>query len=89
MPKLAMGISGFDHVSMGGLPARRTTVVAGQAGSAKTVFAGQFLAERVRRGVFVTLEEPAADLRANLKTSASTSLRGRRPATGGSSTPRR
>jgi circadian clock protein KaiC len=69
--KLATGIRGFDHVSMGGLPARRATVVAGQAGSAKTVFAAQFLAEGVRRGqpgVFVTLEEPAQDLRANLLT---------------------
>ena len=69
--KLATGIPGFDHVAMGGLPARRATVVAGQAGSAKTVFAAQFLAEGVRRGqpgVFVTLEEPAADLRANLLT---------------------
>ena len=49
-----------------GLPTRRSTVVAGQAGSAKTLFAAQFLAEGVRRGqpgVFVTLEEPAADLR--------------------------
>ncbi|MCU1431794.1 MAG: circadian clock protein KaiC, partial [Actinotalea sp.] len=58
-------------VAMGGLPTRRATVVAGQAGSAKSVFAGQFLAEGVRRGepgVFVTLEEPAADLRANLAT---------------------
>ena len=69
--KLATGIRGFDHVAMGGLPARRATVVAGQAGSAKTVFAAQFLAEGVRRGqpgVFVTLEEPADDLRANLLT---------------------
>jgi circadian clock protein KaiC len=69
--KLATGIRGFDHVAMGGLPARRATVVAGQAGSAKTVFAAQFLAEGVRRGqpgVFVTLEEPAEDLRANLLT---------------------
>ncbi len=69
--KLATGIRGFDHVAMGGLPARRATVVAGQAGSAKTVFAGQFLAEGVRLGqpgVFVTLEEPAQDLRANLAT---------------------
>jgi circadian clock protein KaiC len=69
--KVATGIRGFDHVSMGGLPARRATVVAGQAGSAKTVFAAQFLAEGVRRGqpgVFVTLEEPASDLRANLAT---------------------
>ncbi len=71
VPKLATGIAGFDHVSMGGLPAGRATVLAGQAGSAKTVFSGQFLAEGVRRGqpgVFVTLEEPAGDLRANLGT---------------------
>lgn len=69
--KLRTGIPGFDHVAMGGLPARRATVVAGQAGSAKTVFAAQFLAEGLQRGepgVFVTLEEPAADLRANLGT---------------------
>ena len=71
VPKLATGIEGFDHVAMGGLPARRATVLAGQAGSAKTVFAAQFLAEGVRRGqpgIFVTLEEPAKDLRANLQT---------------------
>ncbi|MCW2778765.1 MAG: putative circadian clock protein KaiC [Frankiales bacterium] len=71
VPKTPTGIPGFDQVAMGGLPTRRATVVAGQAGSAKSVFAGQFLAEGVRRGepgVFVTLEEPAADLRANLAT---------------------
>ena len=48
--------------------------VAGQPGrraAAKTVYAGQFLAEGLYRGepgVFVTLEEPAEDLRANLRT---------------------
>lgn len=71
VPKLETGIAGFDEITMGGLPRRRATVVAGQAGSAKTVFAGQFLAEGVRRGqpgVFVSLEEPVADLRANLQT---------------------
>ncbi len=69
--KVETGIPGFDHVTMGGLPRRRATVVAGQAGSAKTVFAAQFLAEGVRcgqPGVFVSMEEPAADLRANLTT---------------------
>ncbi len=69
--KLETGIPGFDHVTMGGLPRRRATVVAGQAGSAKTVFAAHFLAEGVLRGqpaVFVSLEEPADDLRANLQT---------------------
>lgn len=71
VPKLATGIPGFDHVSMGGLPLGRTTLVAGPAGSAKTVFAGQFLAEGVRvnqGGVFVTFEEPADDLRTDLST---------------------
>ena len=71
VPKLATGIPGFDHVAMGGLPLSRATVVAGQAGSAKTVFAGQFLAAGVRAGqsgVFVTLEEPARELRLNLRT---------------------
>jgi circadian clock protein KaiC len=71
VPKLETGIPGFDAITMGGLPRRRATVFAGQAGSAKTVFASHFLAEGVRRGqpgVFVTLEEPADDLRANLTT---------------------
>jgi circadian clock protein KaiC len=69
--KVPTGIRGFDHVAMGGLTARRATVVAGQAGSAKTLFAAQFLAHGVslgQPGVFVTLEEPAADLRVNLRT---------------------
>ncbi len=71
VPKVLTGIPGFDDVTIGGLPRRRATVIAGQAGSAKTVFAGQFLVEGVRRGepaVFITLEEPARDLRANLST---------------------
>jgi len=71
VPKVETGIPGFDHVTMGGLPRRRATVLAGQAGSAKTVFAAQFLAEGVVRGepgVFVTLEEPAEDLRLNFTT---------------------
>lgn len=71
IPKTPTGIGGFDHVAMGGLPVNRTTVVAGPAGAAKTLFAAQFLTEGVRLGqpgVFVTLEEPAADLRANFAT---------------------
>jgi circadian clock protein KaiC len=41
--KLPTGISGFDLVSQGGIPHGRTTLVAGTAGSGKTVFACQFL----------------------------------------------
>nr|WP_231134468.1 ATPase domain-containing protein [Motilibacter deserti] len=71
MPRLETGIPGFDVVSGGGLPRGRATLVSGEAGAAKTVFAAQFLAEGVRRGqpaVFVSLEEPAEELRANLST---------------------
>lgn len=71
VPKVATGVPGFDAVCMGGLPVNRVAVVAGQAGSGKTVFAAHLLAEGVRRGeagILVTLEEPATDLRANLQT---------------------
>lgn len=68
---MATGIPGFEHVAEGGLTQGRATLVTGPAGSAKTTFAAQFLAEGVRRGegaVYVTLEEPAADLRRNFAT---------------------
>jgi circadian clock protein KaiC len=59
--KLETGIPGFDFLSEGGLPKGRATLIAGTAGSAKTVFACQFLAEGIKNGengVFVTFEEP-------------------------------
>ena len=37
--KLPTHIPGFDFIARGGLPAGRTTLVAGSAGSAKTIFA--------------------------------------------------
>jgi circadian clock protein KaiC len=67
--KLPTGIPGFDHISNGGLPKFRTTLVSGTAGSAKTVLAAQFLAEGIRngeRGVFVTFEESPDDIRRNM-----------------------
>jgi circadian clock protein KaiC len=67
--KLETGIPGFDHISNGGLPKFRTTLVAGTAGSAKTVFAAQFLAEGIKRGesgVFVTFEETPEAIRRNM-----------------------
>lgn len=68
--KLPTGIAGFDLVALGGLPKGRTTLVAGTAGSAKTIFAAQYLAEGIRQsdehGVFVTFEEPPADIRRNV-----------------------
>lgn len=68
--KMPTGIAGFDLVSMGGLPRGRTVLVSGTAGSAKTVFAAQFLAEGIRQfndsGVFVTFEESPDDIRRNM-----------------------
>lgn len=68
--KLETGIQGFDLIAKGGLPKGRTTLVSGTAGSAKTVFATQFLVEGITKhdegGVFVTFEEPPGDIRTNM-----------------------
>jgi circadian clock protein KaiC len=68
--KLPTGIPGFDHIANGGLPRGRTTLVSGTAGSAKTVFAAQFLAAGIRQfdepGVFITFEETPEALRRNM-----------------------
>ena len=65
------GIPGFDLISEGGLPRARATLIAGTAGSAKTVFATHFLASGIvnhgEPGVFVTFEDRAEDIRANMR----------------------
>ncbi|HEY4002100.1 MAG TPA: circadian clock protein KaiC [Candidatus Xenobia bacterium] len=69
--RVPTGIVGFDHISYGGLPKNRSTLVSGPAGSGKTVFAAQFLAEGIRRydqaGVYVTFEESPDDIRRNME----------------------
>jgi KaiC/GvpD/RAD55 family RecA-like ATPase len=68
--KLRTGISSLDIIAKGGLPKKRTTLISGTAGSGKTVFATQFLAAGIANGepgVFVTFEESAADIRANMR----------------------
>src|SRR5437762_10064035 len=68
--KLSTGIASFDVIAKGGLPVHRTTLVSGTAGSGKTVFAMQFLAAGIQsgeNGVFVTFEESAEDIRANMR----------------------
>ncbi len=68
--KLTTGIPGFDSIAKGGLPKGRTTLLAGSAGSAKTVFAVQFLVEGILRfdqaGIFITFEEAPVDIRCNM-----------------------
>jgi circadian clock protein KaiC len=68
--KLPTGIATFDIIAKGGLPKNRTTLVSGTAGSGKTVFAVQFLTAGIdagENGVFVTFEESAEDIRANMR----------------------
>src|SRR5690242_9189513 len=71
LERVNTGVEAFDGLVMGGLPRARTTVVAGTPGSGKTVFATQFLAhgiaEQGENGVFVTFEEPPADIEANMR----------------------
>lgn len=70
LKKVPTGIPGFDVFSEGGLPAGRTTLISGTAGSGKTIFASQFLAsgiERGQNGVFVTFEESPPMLRKNVR----------------------
>ncbi len=71
LERLQTGLPGFDHISLGGLPKSRTTLVSGTAGSAKTIFACQFLAEGIKQfdqsGIFVTLEENPEDIKKNMR----------------------
>ncbi|GAA2258629.1 circadian clock protein KaiC [Streptomyces ruber] len=68
--RVPTGISGFDQIALGGLPAGRCALVAGTTGSGKTLFAVEFLARGVQNfdapGVFVAFEEPPADIRHNV-----------------------
>jgi circadian clock protein KaiC len=70
LEKLPTGVPGFDLIAQGGLPRNRSTLVAGSAGSAKTVFAAQFLAAGIaagETGVFVTFEDAVDDIRRNMR----------------------
>jgi circadian clock protein KaiC len=68
--KMSTGVPGLDSITRGGFPAGRAVVVAGTAGSGKTVLAAQFLRggiERGQSGVFVTCEESPASIRDNVR----------------------
>jgi len=67
--KTETGIQGLDHIAMGGLPVGRTTLISGTSGSAKTIFAVQYLVEGIHKGesaVFITFEELPKDIRSNM-----------------------
>jgi circadian clock protein KaiC len=67
--KALTGTSGFDEISLGGLPRNRTTLVMGGPGTGKSVFALQTLvsaaSQRKQPGIFVAFEEDIEAIFAN------------------------
>lgn len=70
LPKSPTGIPGMDEITGGGLPKGRPTLVAGEAGSGKTLFAMEFIVNGAVQfdepGVFVAFEENASELAENV-----------------------
>ncbi|MFO0960420.1 MAG: circadian clock protein KaiC [Isosphaeraceae bacterium] len=68
--RVATGIRGFEHISLGGLVEGRTTLVVGTSGSGKTLFATELLYRSItelgRNAVFVTFEEKPGDIMRNV-----------------------
>jgi circadian clock protein KaiC len=71
LPKARTGIKGLDEITGGGLPRGRPTLVAGGAGSGKTMLAMEFLARGAAEfdepGVFLAFEESKEDLVQNFR----------------------
>ncbi|MDF2190598.1 circadian clock protein KaiC [Paraflavitalea sp. CAU 1676] len=70
LEKKPTGISGFDEITGGGLPAGRPSLICGEAGAGKTLFSIEFIVrgaiEFKEPGVIVIFEEQAADLEKNV-----------------------
>ncbi len=70
LQKSPTGVSGFDEITFGGLPSGRPSLICGEAGSGKTLFAMEFLVhgamEFKEPGVFVAFEEKASELATNV-----------------------
>ncbi|HUA31017.1 MAG TPA: circadian clock protein KaiC [Streptosporangiaceae bacterium] len=71
LAKAPTGIAGLDQITGGGLPSGRVTLVAGGAGTGKTLLGLQFLVagagDHAEPGVLLTFEERAAKVAANVR----------------------
>jgi circadian clock protein KaiC len=71
LPKAATGIEGLDQITGGGVPQGRPTLICGGAGCGKTLLAMEFLVRGATQfgepGVFISFEEPEADLIENVR----------------------
>ena len=70
LKKVPTGITGFDEITGGGIPAGRPTLVCGSAGCGKSLLATEFLirgaVEFNEPGVLMTFEESANDIKKNV-----------------------
>lgn len=69
LQKALTGIQGFDEITRGGLPRRRTSLIMGGTGSGKTIFALQTLVNGIRKygepAIFVAFEENSQQIITN------------------------
>jgi circadian clock protein KaiC len=72
LEKISSGIEGFDDITAGGLPLRRTTLLMGGPGCGKTVLALQIMVGAAMHhdapGIFVAFEEDARRVSSNGET---------------------
>lgn len=70
LKKARTGIRGLDEITLGGLPQGRPTLICGSAGCGKTLLSMEILIrgalEENEPGVFVSFEESAKDIAANV-----------------------
>mgnify|MGYP001794085557 CR=1 FL=1 len=70
LPKSPTGITGFDEITGGGVPAGRPSLVCGPPGAGKSLFALQFVVNGITRygehGLFLTFEQSRADVVADV-----------------------
>jgi circadian clock protein KaiC len=71
LKKVPTGITGFDEITGGGLPAGRPTIVCGGPGCGKTMFAMEFLVRGAKEfnepGVLMTFEETSDEMSRNVQ----------------------
>lgn len=68
--RIDTGIKGLDDKMQGGFVKRSVNLVTGKTGTGKTAFCSSFLydgAKKNEAGVYVTTEEPEADIKADIK----------------------
>lgn len=69
-PKSLTGIDGLDEITLGGIPLGRPTLICGEAGSGKTLFAMEYIIKGATQfnepGVFMAFEEKAEELTLNV-----------------------